>query len=256
MEGGPPTGGAGAIASAPELAFSVEDASPLKHAAVPTLRFGLRIDCVGGPPIRSVALNIQLRIAATRRRYDKRAEERLLELFGLPEQWKRSLRSLHWCNMPLQVGAFQESTVVELAVPCTYDLEVTATRYFQALEDGDVPLEFLFGGTMFYAGPGGGLQVAPIGWDREADFRLPVAVWRETMDRYFPGSAWLRIGRERFERLHAYRGRQALLTWEDAVDSLLLAAGEPKADAEIAKADPEIAKADPEIGAAPNGSAT
>jgi hypothetical protein len=46
------------------------------------------------------------------------------------------------------------------------------------------------------------------------------------MDRHFPGAAWLRLGRESFERLHAYRARQALLTWEDAVDSLLRAAGE------------------------------
>jgi len=49
-------------------------------------------------------------------------------------------------------------------------------------------------------------------------------VWRETMDRVFPGSAWLRLDKERFDRLHAYRARKTLLTWEDAVDSLLNAA--------------------------------
>lgn len=212
-------------ASAPQLTFSVQDAGALEHAAVPTLRFTLRVQCSDETQIRSLALNTQLRIAATRRRYDRRAEERLLELFGLPEQWKRSLRSLHWCNVPLQMGPFRGETLVDLAVPCTYDLEVTATRYFQALEDGEVPLELLFGGTVFYAGPGGGLQVAPIAWDREAEYRLPVAVWRQTMDRYFPGGAWLRLGRESFERLHAYRARQALLTWDDAVDSLLGSAG-------------------------------
>ncbi len=234
MTGSLPGTGAGALGSAPQLTFSVEDAGALEHAAVPMLRFALRIECSDETQIRSLALNTQLRIAATRRRYDQRAEGRLLELFGLPEQWKRSLRSLHWCNVPLQVGPFQGETLVDLAVPCTYDLEVTATRYFQALEDGEVPLEFLFGGTVFYAGQGGGLQVAPIAWDREAEYRLPVAVWRQTMDRHFPGSAWLRLGRESFERLHAYRARQALLTWDDAVDSLLRAAGESDEGAEVA----------------------
>ena len=227
---------------APELTFAVEDAGALEHAAVPTLRFALRVECVSAARIRSLALNVQLRIAATRRRYSARAEERLLELFGHPEQWARSLRSLHWLNVPLQVGPFEGRTVVDLAVPCTYDLEVTATRYFQALEDGEVPLEFLFAGTVFYAGQNGALQVAPIAWDREAEFRLPIAVWRETMDRHFPGTAWLRLGKESFERLHAYRARQALLTWEDAVDSLLRAAGE----------DDEGKK---DVKAAPNGSA-
>lgn len=226
MEGALRSSASADLGRTPELTFAVQDAGALEHAAVPTLRFALRIECAGETPIRSLALNVQLRIAATRRRYDQRAEERLLELFGVPDQWKRSLRSLHWCNVPLQVKAFEGVTLVDLAVPCTYDLEVTAARYFQALEDGDVPLEFLFGGTIFYAAPDGGLQVAPIAWDREADFRLPVAVWRETMDHYFPGSAWLRLGRESFERLHAYRAREALLTWEDAVDSLLRAAGE------------------------------
>lgn len=212
--------------SAPQLEFAIEEAGELRHAAVPTLRFALRVASSGGARVRSIALNVQIRIAATRRHYDERAEGRLLELFGRPEQWGRSLRSLHWLNVPLQVGPFDGDTVVDLPVTCTYDLEVTAARYFHALEDGEVPLEFLFGGTVFYAGPGGALQVAPIGWDREAEFRLPVAVWRETMDRHFPGSAWMRLRRETFERLHAYRAREALPSWEDAVESLLRAAGE------------------------------
>jgi hypothetical protein len=217
----------------PRLTFTIEDAGPLVPAAVPTLRFGLRIEDSGSADIRSVALNAQVRIAATRRRYDKRDEERLVELFGRPEQWARSLQSLHWTNVPLQVRGFTESTEVDIPVPCTYDLEVSATRYFHALEDGEVPLEFLFSGTAFYAGEAGGLQVAPIAWDCDADFRMPVAVWRETMDRVFPGSAWLRLDKERFDRLHAYRARKTLLTWEDAVDSLLNSAEKDSADSAL-----------------------
>ena len=215
-----PTSGSEAPAAAPRLSFSIEDGGVLKPSAVPTLRFGLRIDS-GGAPVRSVALNIQLRIAATQRTYSDHDEEHLSELFGRPEQWKQTLRSLHWTNVGLQVGPFTDTTLVELPVTCTYDLEVTAASYFHALQDGEVPLEFLFGGAMFYTGPDGGLQVQPLSWSSEANYRLPVSAWREMMDRHFPNAAWLRVQRDVFERLHAYRARHALLNWEDTLDSLL-----------------------------------
>jgi hypothetical protein len=209
-----------ALSAGPRLSFAVEDGGVLAPAAVPTLRFALRIGS-GGVPVRSLALDVQLRIAATQRAYSDRDEDNLAELFGRPEQFKDTLRSLHWTNVALQVGPFTESTTVELPVTCTYDLEVTGTRYLHALGDGEIPLEFLFAGTMFYAAPGGGLQVQPISWSAEATYRLPVAVWREMMDRHFPDAAWLRVRRDVFERLHAYRGRHALMSWEDTFDSLL-----------------------------------
>jgi hypothetical protein len=208
------------FAGAPSLSFTVEDGGVLEPSAVPTLRFAVGIDS-GGADVGAGGRNVQLRIAATQRTYSDRDEDNLAELFGRPEQWKNTLRSLHWTNVPLQVGPFSQSTTVELPVTCTYDLEVTATRYMHALADGEVPLEFLFGGTVFYAGPGGALQVQPISWGAEADYRLPVAVWQQMMDRFFPDEAWLRVRRDVFERLHSYRGRHALLTWEETFDSLL-----------------------------------
>jgi len=217
--GAPLSTGNGA-AAIPRPAFAIEDGGPLDPAAVPTLRFAMRIDS-GGADIRSLALHVQLRIAATRRSYDEADEGRLSELFGRPEQWRKTLRSLHWTNVPLQVGPFSGSTLVELHVPCTYDLEVTATRYMHALGGGDIPLEFLFSGSIFYTGGHGGLQVQPISWSAEADYRLPVAAWREMMDIHFPDSGWLRLRRGSLERLHAYRGRHALLSWEATVDHLL-----------------------------------
>jgi hypothetical protein len=209
---------------APQLSFSIEDGGVMDYAAVPTLRFGLRVQ--SSIPVRSLSLNVQVRIAATRRRYGDGEEQALAQLFGRPEQWSRTLRSLHWTNLAVQVPAFSESTLVELPVTCTYDLEVSGARYMDALEDGEVPLEFLFGGTLFYGGSGGQLQVRPVSWDQEAEFRLPVAAWREMMDRYFPGSAWLRLRRESFERLQAYRSRHSLLSWDETVDALLAERGE------------------------------
>jgi hypothetical protein len=216
-----------AAATAPQLEFVVEDGGAMEHAVVPTLRFGLRID--SSAEVRSLALNVQLRIAATRRSYEEADRERLVELFGPPQDWGRNLRSLHWTNATLQVGPFAGSTRAELAVSCTYDLEVAASRYFDALRDGEVPLELLFSGSLFYAGPDGRLQVQPLPWDQEAEFRLPVSEWRELMDRHFPDSAWLRLRRASFDRLYAYRARHTLLTWEDTLDALLARAEEDDA---------------------------
>jgi hypothetical protein len=210
-----------AAQAVPQLDFSVEEAAPLQHAAVPTLRFALRIDSSGPAPVRSVALGVGLRIAATRRSYDDAAKERLVELFGRPEDWGRNLHGLHWTTLNVQVPGFDGSTVVDLLVPCTYDLEVAASRYFAALADGKVPLEFLFSGSVFYARPDGRLQVDRIGQDRECRFRLPVSTWRETMDRHFPGAGWLRIERDAFDRLCDYKARNAHLTWERTIDALL-----------------------------------
>ncbi len=99
-------------------------------------------------------------------------------------------------------------------------------RYFAALPDGDVPLELLFSGTVFWSTDAGLLQAARLPWDREATFRLPVATWREVIDRYFPHSAWLRLDRDVFDRLWAYRSRHALPSWDVALDALLRGAEE------------------------------
>jgi len=203
------------------LDFAVEGAEVLEFAAVPSLLFKLRIENLGDEPIRSVALNTQVRIAATQRHYDAAEQERLLEVFGETHRWGSTLRSLLWTHTILQVPPFSESTVVDMPVPCTYDFEVIAAKYFYALEDGEVPLEFLFSGTVFYAGEGGRLQVARISWEKEAQFRLPVRVWKETMEHYFPNSAWIRLRRDAFDQLYDYKVRRGLPTWEAAVEALL-----------------------------------
>jgi hypothetical protein len=205
----------------PDLHFQIEGAEVLEFAAVPSLLFKLRIENLEEEPIRSVALNTQIRIAATRRHYDAAEQERLLEVFGEPHRWSNTLRSLLWTHTTLQVPPFSGSTVADMPVPCTYDLEVVAAKYFYALEEGEVPVEFLFSGTVFYAGEGGRLQVTRISWEKEAEFRLPVRVWKEMMERYFPNSAWIRLRRDAFDQLYNYKVRRGLPTWEAAVEALL-----------------------------------
>jgi hypothetical protein len=207
----------------PDLEFGIEGAEVAEFAAVPSLLFKLRIENLEGEPVRSVALNAQVRIAASRRHYEAEEQERLMELFGEPGRWKDTLRSLLWTHTVVQVSRFSGSTVVDMPVTCTYDLEVVAAKYFYALEDGEVPLQFLFSGTVFYAGEGGRLQTARISWEKEAEFRLPVRLWKEMMDHYFPNSAWIRLRKDAFDRLFDYKVRKGLPTWEATVESLLSA---------------------------------
>jgi hypothetical protein len=209
----------------PDLDFVVESAEVLPYAAVPTILFRLGIqNSVDGEKVDSISLRTQIRLAATQRRYDPPEQDRLRELFGEPHQWKDTLRSLLWTNTNTIVPRFTGGCVFEMPVTCTYDFDVVGTKYFAALEDGEIPLEFLFSGSVFYRSENGALQVVHIPWEKEATFRLPVQVWRDMMEHYFPNSAWLRIRKDTFDRLYDYRARNALLTWERTLDDLLDAA--------------------------------
>jgi hypothetical protein len=206
----------------PDLDFAVESADVLPYAAVPTILFRLGVqNAVEGEEIDSISLRTQIRIAATQRSYEQTEQGKLRELFGEPHQWKDTLRSLLWTNTDTIVTRFAGGRVFEMPVTCTYDFDVVGTKYFAALEDGEIPLEFLFSGTVFYRKDGGALQAARISWEKEAQFRLPVRVWREMMDHYFPNSAWLRLPKDTFDRLYAYRSSNALLTWDRTLESLL-----------------------------------
>jgi Family of unknown function (DUF6084) len=199
----------------------VNDAVAAAHTAVPTVNFALGIERVGGGAVRSVLLDCQVQIAARRRPYGEVDQAWLVELFGTPERWGTTLRTLLWTRTTLVVPPFTGATEAELALPCSYDLQVNASAYLSGLADGDVPLEFLFSGSVFYAGPGGMLQTTRISWQSEAEYRLPVRVWREAMDRHFPGAAWLKLDRATWDRLRAYKAAQGLPTWEAAIDRLV-----------------------------------
>jgi hypothetical protein len=212
-----------ALTPIPELRFEVRGASSVDHAAVPTIEFSLAIEEPSGRQIRSLLLDLQIQIAARQRGYAPESQERLLELFGSPDRWRATLRTLPWTRTTVVVPPFQRATVAQVPVACTYDLEVTAARYLAALDldDDEVPLELLLSGTVFFATAAGALQATRIAWDHELEYGLPVAVWRQAMDRHFPNSAWLRCGRQQFDRLWAYRSRHALTSWDATLDALL-----------------------------------
>ncbi|MDT5295436.1 MAG: hypothetical protein QOJ76_2316 [Acidobacteriota bacterium] len=206
----------------PDLSFQVEGAEAVAHAAAPLLAFKLRVtNADADEPIQTVALRCQIQFETTRRLYNEREQERLLDLYGEPERWGQTLRTMLWTHASLVMTPFKGSTLVELPVPCTFDFNVAAAKYFAGLEEGEVPLCLLFSGTVFYEADDGALQVAQISWEKEARYRLPVRVWQEMMDFYYPNSVWLSLRRDVFDRLLAYRASHTLPTWEHAVEALL-----------------------------------
>jgi hypothetical protein len=213
----------GAAVTLPQLSFAVERVEALRPAASPTLRFALRVDA-DGAAIRAVVLDVQLQIAAPRRPYSAAEQEGLADLFGAPHRWADTLRTVPWTRATLVVPPFDGSALAHLDIPCTYDFEVASARYLSSLRDGDVPLELLFSGSVFVLDGDGRLQVTRIAWDREATCSLPVRVWREAIEAHFPHTAWIRLQRDAFDRLAAFRARRSLTSWEGALEALLAAA--------------------------------
>src|SRR6266699_3831000 len=211
----------------PDLDFEVVGAEAPPFAAVPTLIFKLRIaNAIEQEHIHNVILRCQLQLAVTRRRYSPAAQARLLEVFGEPKRWGETLRNFLWTHASTVITAFSGSTIVDLPVQCTYDFEVASTKYFNALDEGDIPLIFLFSGTIFYEGEAGNLQVGQISWSKEASYRLPIALWQEMIEHYYPNSAWVRLRKDVFDQLYQYKATHGLPTWEKVVVHLLQASGE------------------------------
>ncbi|MGA9509507.1 MAG: DUF6084 family protein [Candidatus Sulfotelmatobacter sp.] len=206
----------------PDLSFQIEKAEPQRFTVAPTLQFKLRItNAAANETVHSVALRCQIQLEVTRRQYTPEDQSHMKDLFGEADRWSQTLKTMLWTHASVVAPAFQDTTVVDLPVPCTFDFNVAATKYFHGLADGDVPLNFLFSGTVFYADESGSLQVAPIPWDKEARFRLPVKAWREMMEIYYPNTAWLCLRRDVFERIYRYKVERGIPTWEKALESLL-----------------------------------
>jgi hypothetical protein len=210
----------------PDLNFSVEKAEAVTFAAAPLLNFTLCVTETHNQSIHAVALRCQIRIEPARRRYDADEKERLLDLFGEPARWGQTLKSLLWTHTGVVIPPFTGSTSIEMPVPCSTDFNLAASKYFHALENDEVPLTLLFSGTIFYKSADQTLQVAQISWEKEASFRLPVAVWKKMMDHYYPNSAWLCLQKDAFNRLREFKSRSGLTSWEAAIEKLLDASDE------------------------------
>jgi hypothetical protein len=205
-----------------DLNFSVTGASPEPNAAAPTLNFRLHIENMGGMPVHAILLRVQIQIQPRRRKYAAIEQERLADLFGTPDRWTDTLRPLLWTSASLLVPAFRDDVDVNLPIACTYDLEVASAKYLEALDEGEIGLLFLFSGTVFIKAENG-FRVEQIPWEKEAGYRMPVGTWRDVMQVHFPDSGWIRLRRESLDALRRIKAREALLTWDEVIESLVAA---------------------------------
>lgn len=203
-----------------DFAFTVLDLQPEPYAAAPQLTARLRVTESTGAEVHAIALRCQVRILPQRRGYTPEEEPGLLDLFGERGRWPTTLKSFLWLQCSTLVQGFTGAADVDLALPCTFDFDVAASKYLHALRDGEIPLVFLFSGTVFTKGlTGFGVEQVP--WDLEASYRLPVAAWSQLMDLYFPNTGWIRLDRDVLAALSHYKSARGLTSWDATVEALL-----------------------------------
>jgi Family of unknown function (DUF6084) len=202
------------------LAFSVLDIVADKYAASPQLLARMRVEETSGEVVHTMAVRTQLMVEPQRRPYTEHESVGLLDQFGERPRWKDTLKPFLWTFASTMVSGFTGTTEFDLPIPCSYDFEVTASKYLHALAEGEIPLRMLFSGTVFSRGTTG-FSVEAIAWDLEATYKLPVAVWTELMDHFYPGSGWLRMDRETIAALVRFKGAHGLTTWDEVFGKLL-----------------------------------
>jgi hypothetical protein len=208
-----------------DLTIDCVDVRPERYGVSPTMIFKLRITENSATPVHAIALRVQIRIEPQRRRYDPHESELLTYLFGDPSRWADTLKPLQFTSVSAMLPGFTGSTEIDVPVPCTYDLEVAAGKYFHALHDGVVPFVLLYSGTVFSKGEKG-FWVDQIPWHLESNYRMPIEVWQELMNLYFPNQAWVRLRHDTLDALLRYKSKHAITTWDAAMEKLLAQAGE------------------------------
>jgi hypothetical protein len=207
--------------AAPDPQFSVVGVRTVRYAAAPMLALDLAVEEPDGRPVYMIALTIQLMIEPARRSYDDPTRGRLIELFGAPERWSVTTRSLLWSRLDVLVPAFTGATTVPVPIAANYDLEVAATKYLHALPDGEAPLALHFNGMVYYPARDGGLQMVLVPWTRSIEFRMPVSVWKETIEHYYPNTGWVGLRAQTLDALQRRKVDRGHATFDACVAELL-----------------------------------
>ncbi|MGH2891597.1 MAG: DUF6084 family protein [Solirubrobacteraceae bacterium] len=205
----------------PDPDFEVLGARPVRHSAAPMLTLDLQVRDHSGRQVYMIALSIQLMIEPARRVYDDATRARLVELFGAPERWAVTTRSLVWSRLDVLVPAFTGSTTVAVPIACHYDLELAAAKYLHSLPDGEAPLALHFNGTIYYRDEAGGLQMVLVPWTKSIDFRMPVSVWQETIAHHYPNTAWVAVRSQTLEALQQQKLARGLATLDATLEQIL-----------------------------------
>jgi len=204
----------------PDPTFEVLGDEPVAHAASPTIKFTLRVTDSPERPLHAIALSAQINIDPARRTYDAATRERLVELFGPAERWASTTRSFLWTQVGALVPDFTGAAEFTLTVPCTYDLEISAAKYFYSLPDGEIPLTFHFSGTILFSEEGK-VQIAMVPWSCSARYKLAVEDWKKMMSLYYPGGGWVRLQTSTLDRLQERKAEAGLPSFDACVADLL-----------------------------------
>ena len=204
-----------------DLSFTVERVSPVSHAASPMLMFKIRIVNAGSERINAIVLDCRIQVEAPDGPPSTKINDRLEELFGEPSHWADSVQSMPWSRVAAVADPFAGSTRVDIEVPCSFDFNVAATKYFYGLDAASAPLRFDFSGTIFCDG-----KMIAIAHGKHARFALPARAWTDLMDAYYPHSVWLRLPRDVFHRMNQFKVDHQIPTWEDVLERLLPAGQE------------------------------
>jgi len=112
----------------PELDFHIEAAEAVHHAAVPLIALKLRItNLPAEEAIHTLTLRCQVQIEPAKRRYVPHEQEKLLDLFGTPERWSRTVKPLLWMNTTVAVPGFTGSVLVDLQLPSIFTRSMQET---------------------------------------------------------------------------------------------------------------------------------
>jgi hypothetical protein len=219
-----PAGAPPPVEFAEDPVFTVLDVAAVRHAATPTLRFDMHVSDPAGREVYAIALSVQIQIDPASREYDDETRARLVELFGAPERWGSTTHAFEWARIDVLVPSFTGATSFALPVPCTYDLEVAAAKFFHSLPGGMVPLTFHYSGMVLYRDEDparGGVHVSPVPWSCSTRWRMPVATWKGAMAAHYPGGGWVRLGTDTLDALAARKAAGGHHSYDALVADLL-----------------------------------
>jgi Family of unknown function (DUF6084) len=101
----------------PEVAFAITGVTPVTRGLTPLVHFNLQITPPPGTEaIQALILHAQVQVQAPRRAYSASEKERLVDLFGPPENWGQTLRNrLYACKRRHGVATWEQ--VLERLLP-------------------------------------------------------------------------------------------------------------------------------------------
>ena len=208
----------------PDLSFQIEAASVVPFAASPTHRISSSTinNAVPDEAIHTIALRCQIQIEVTRRRYTPEEQERLLDLFGKPDRWSQTLRSLLWTHANRGCSRFRRDRARTSI--CRFPAPSTSMSRRPSISRGS-PMatsrcscsSAAPSSTRRRQPPAGRAHLVGSGSTIQAACKM----WREMMDAYYPNSAWLNLRRDVFDRLYRYKMQHGIPTWEQALEQIL-----------------------------------